>query len=58
MTRWATGERQGRRPLTVGLFVDANGLMTVDGRTQRWSDIVPTGSPQPGCIPRACATCT
>src|SRR5688572_22827109 len=40
MTDWAKGDRPGRRPLTVGLFVDALGLMTVDGCTPRWSEIL------------------
>src|SRR5690349_17989828 len=40
MTDRTMGERSGRRPLKVGLFVDAVGMTTPDGRTPRWSDIL------------------
>jgi alkanesulfonate monooxygenase SsuD/methylene tetrahydromethanopterin reductase-like flavin-dependent oxidoreductase (luciferase family) len=40
MTDRTTGDRSVRRPLKVGLFVDAIGLTTPDGRTRRWSEIL------------------
>src|SRR5688572_1531232 len=36
----ATGGGPGRRRLSVGLFLDAIGLMTADGRTPRWSELL------------------